>query len=153
MFVSNTGYTRPALLSTCKQVAGEATAIWYSKNTFEFRITNFDSQAVSTFSKSFLMSDLPSHKIIYVYNLSAPNWKNLLIWLRACHEGAIRTPIRPPNEHLRGQGLRIMCAILAAMFDTALRFAEKGRPWEMVEECMNMQRGSLIETDQRWADE
>lgn len=152
--VSASGYERPGLLTTCKQIAHETTGMLYSGRTFHFHIQEFDTKPLHAFLRT-TMSEarFPHLNSIHISITSSlsPDWFNLLQWLEGCHNGSFQHAAVDVDEirTLRRRD-QLTGAIIAGMFCAAQGLCGK-TPWQTVEDIVSKQRASLIAIDGRWA--
>ena len=153
MPITSVGYMRPGLLSTCKQVAHEATTTWYEKNMFSLIIASFDSQPGYNFLDGLQKSGWSCRVHIWCQTaVSTLNWSNLVLWLKRFYMRTVGFRVAWSDEDIGwSHNYTIAHSILAGMFDTAHDFRSIGLPWDVVERAVIMQRGGLIATDSRWA--
>lgn len=82
-----------------------------------------------------------------------PNWKNLMVWLKAYHAGIVHGRC-PQPVHLLEQSeqnpVDLHWYLVGIMFDVAK--AMRGSKWVVVEAIMVSSRPALIAADKGWKD-
>lgn len=135
----------PALLSTCRQVRGEARNIYYQDNTFLFGVSDFDAAMLVTFESRSRTHRRANHSLALG---GGPNWANLKAWIRAVFEGrghyfsrrfddeAVPAPL---HEHLA-----VMC------FDVMMRLRARGMEWKQAKGVLEDLHRGMAAADPRW---
>lgn len=152
--IRKTGYSRPPLLQTSRQIRSEATGIYYSENIFIARNHAYDSDLFLSFT-----SMLPRMKGIQLKRAhqpyrgpnyhDVPNWPNLWTWLRRHHSREVLDGVPGPKEFLESKRNRATDhLVVSAMFETVRRLRKA--PWEQVKSLLELQRPILAKLDWRW---
>ncbi|CZT17403.1 uncharacterized protein RCC_03237 [Ramularia collo-cygni] len=152
--VHRTGYSRPGLLQTCKQIRSDALKIWYYGTKFHVRIHDFDSAPLQKWGASFTSIGLIRGKVtMYSTPRWEPSWDNLIVWLELYHAGILHGRCPQPAhllEQAKENRVDLQWYFPGVMFDVAkaLRHVE----WKEVKEILVSMRTSLLATDSRWND-
>lgn len=108
--VTNASFTEPGLLRTCKLIRHEAGPIFYTENTFEIEVRDYDSAAIVKWTKK----EKNVAKEFKVEEMSArvskgpqtPHWQNLVTAADRLAKGEIKMyPYQPTGsvESMRGE--------------------------------------------------
>jgi hypothetical protein len=146
--VISTSFPEPPLLSTCKEIREEASAIFYGESQFRAWLWSYDSSPlmvmfakVPIFKKLGRMH-LPSH----LRMRGPPSWHHLEIMLRRRH--AVGAGVLPPPsdsvERPERELIRAMGALVAEMHDL---------PSARVQSVIQSLRRTLVALDEKWADD
>lgn len=151
--VSASGYERPALLSTSKEIRSEALTIFYHENFFRFKITNFDSTPLFNWHIQKLAMGFPAgslqHKTRNSIDYFPPSWPDLLVWLHRYHVRAVSgRPSLPQSLVNKKQG-HMLKHVVGDMF--AAVDALHGERWALAEAVVKSMRPSLVIIDEDWA--
>jgi hypothetical protein len=163
------GYYAPPLLRTCHEIRKDAGSIFYSENTFEFQIRDFDCapfQRLGQFCAHYLTLEdgtFDSAAVTVTFlPYYEPNAENLKTWLREfCRLGhsdlGTWGVVRECRDGLLLLGREtVVFEIIGAMFDTiqALLLGDDGMhseiPLSHIERVLEPQFALLESIDKRW---
>lgn len=150
--LKSTGYERPGLLVSCKQIHCEATPMFYRQNTFSERNHDWNP---ATFSKHFqLLPAINGRQLSFNWAIhstrATPNWPNLLEWLRLYHAEKTERAVTKPSKLKGNRRAIIWLQIIGAMFVTVS--LSRSQPWVLLKIILEEQRYALIACDKRWAE-
>ena len=150
--VTSTGYDRPGLLSTSKEIHAEALSIFYHENKFRTHIRAYDSTPLLRLKKAVqslrLKRDFHSTSTTYG---NPPSWKNLLLWLRRYHAREVDGRVSTPAQ-LDGQQDQPMTAYVVVSIFLVVD-SMRSMPWKHVEKVVKEMRPTLVKADSKWGDE
>ena len=131
----------PALLRTCSQIRKEASGIYYRANYFKFDIMNNDASVYIQWCRR-----SPQHRRACVDHecYFTTNWPNLMIWLKAYHDGECSRPLAYRDGDNAGL-VNSLCKI------TSLLFLDID--WADVEKVLGEIRQTLATYDYGWLDD
>lgn len=125
--------------------------MYYAENRFEFRIHEYNSDAMLKFSWHCDGPDVITRTFRSPPG-DRPNWPNLLVWFQRYHAGRVfNRPAIALHMHAPQYSDKENCvfAVLASMFEAVDML--KSKSWSEVEGYIVSQRPSLIAMDARWA--
>ena len=147
--ISTSGYTRPALLNTCKSIRYEALHLFYTSNTFTLTIRSYNATPLLKWRNHLNRIGIQKEPQCWL-DTTLPSWENLVEWLRLYHAGEV---LESPLE------LGVMSSlcwkgsleewIICAMVNIVR--ASKGESWGKVEKSLRVWRRALADRDRRWA--
>ncbi|KAK4610170.1 hypothetical protein CLAFUW4_14019 [Fulvia fulva] len=144
------GYQRPALLATNKEIRAEAMSIFYYENTFMHDVDHYDSSAMMKFDELLLGMNLDRRRMMIQNGVTydQPSWKNLIMWLSRFHAKAMsRCP--GPALFKKEMGMtRSARYFIGGMFDTVEKMV--GVEFEVVLGLMEIWRPALAAFDKKW---
>ncbi|KAK4496542.1 hypothetical protein PRZ48_012522 [Zasmidium cellare] len=153
IIVDATGYDRPGVVSTCKQIRKETLKIFYSENAFHIEVINYNSSTLLRWEshlKPMRMQER-GHLFVSVHLEDEVGWwANLLLWLQRFHERKVRTRALAPEQVLKvfnskDAGTHLM----GAMFMTVDEFRDQ--PWQRIEKHIQNFRPALIAVQEPWS--
>ncbi|KAM0711508.1 hypothetical protein Q7P35_000874 [Cladosporium inversicolor] len=134
---------QPPLLQTCKTIRNEALRLFYMENKISTNIHDWNPIVKYQFQR--LMAD---HKIrpphLHHYFTGGPNWKNLMDWLQAVHQGRIGA-----ISDAVGKQRSIERKTVGVMFKI-VRNATGVSAWSQVEDLLVAHRELLGMNDAKW---
>ncbi|KJX99841.1 hypothetical protein TI39_contig350g00031 [Zymoseptoria brevis] len=145
--VTATGYRRPPVLQTCKEIRSEALSLFYAEHSFTIRARNFDSSAASLWTRRSRHLAPPGSMSCLANAEWSPHWKNLLEWLRKYHAGELNIVAWHLFSDLSSKPQQAR-DLVSMMFEMTLPL--NGSPWGLVEKVLEKVRPLLVETDARW---
>ncbi|KAK4611195.1 uncharacterized protein CLAFUR5_13878 [Fulvia fulva] len=108
IIVTDTGFDRPGLMSTCKAVRTETVKIYYEENKFTVDIINLSSETLVAFLRSIAHLNRASDTTRAPFNLmvtpasrhigAGRSWPNHLETLRRIHARELGTMISRPSD-------------------------------------------------------
>lgn len=136
----------PPLLSTCRQIRSEATAIWYGQNEFEVTVWDCDASLLNSFyrhQKRLGLLDLapmPMHFKLGGFR----KWSNLVRWcLDIYHYRGTRFQDDPARTDA-------FCVVIAAAHEIVQ--ANRTISWEVCERALESLRLVVFRLDRGWQD-
>lgn len=151
--VTGQGYERPSLLTTCRQIRSEGLSIFYHENSFSILMSDYD---ISVWHKwirrgaelpDSIFKDRRVRAEIMVAS-TAPNWSNLLSWLRVYHEVKGCPGMRRPAELSEVRSRTTEILVTAGMFVSVAHL--DSLPWARVKELLEHQRPVLVSCAMGW---
>ena len=146
-----TGYVRPGLISTCKEIRQEALSIYYYENSFRTWLKDYDAANLTRFSSSLKVMELAGLRVNVTFCYSqntVPKWANLLEWLRCSHAKDVAAiPYFPEALHGAGRNDQHAYALGTLFLVTS---ALHKQPWEEVRAILISLRPTLGSVDERW---
>jgi hypothetical protein len=127
----------PALLHTCRQIRGEAAAVWFKINRFLIYIWELDATLLHEWTE-FCSKLRPAprkrvygsahYPIMRIFSVRDQyKWANVVQWCQWVHEGKLEPP---PRDKLSGEEGRLVAGALGIAKN------HRGRPWSECEESI-----------------
>ena len=132
-----------ALLCCCTQIREEASQLYYCGNNFKSEIKDYMFPGVKYFRLRMEKYPQPAgspSRLSWFGKLMFPNWRNLLAWLKAHHEGKL------PSAHLFSHP---QLQLVLPAFDKVKELKEQ--PWPLVERQLAGVRADMAARDSRWS--
>ncbi|KAK5127539.1 hypothetical protein LTR85_006879 [Meristemomyces frigidus] len=154
--IERTGYARPPLLRTSRQIRAESLSIYYSENKFTVSMRAYDSTLSLNFTSSlpYLKGEGRSWHLQMRtgrHYQDDPNWTNLLTWLHRYHRNEVIVGICEPKRLLKRTEDRSDDHLVVSGMFAMVRVLYKS-PWEQLRKILEMQRPTLNILDGRWGE-
>ena len=134
---------QPALLKTCRTIRAEAFRLFYIENKISTNIHDWNPVVKYEFQKLMAKHHIRPTQLNH-YFTGGPNWKNLMHWLQAVHQGRIGA-----ISDAVGKQRPIERKIIGIMFKI-VRKATGVSAWSQVEDLLLAHRELLGMNDARW---
>lgn len=85
--IAKTNPAQPPFLRTCRTIRSEASGMYYMTRRFHISIKDFDSSLLGIFHRQVGKPYRKKVQIQMSLTGKSTNWGNLLVWLKAYHEG------------------------------------------------------------------
>lgn len=148
--VTMQGYDRSSLLGTCRRIRRETFNLFYEESSFLVRTVDYNSDNLYAW-KTLLRSGIVCPMSLRwgaTRSNRTPNWANVVIWARRCHEDRWMHPMRGPQA-LKAAGSRDKTKFaLGSIFQMVA--AMRNQPWPLVERTLVQMRPMLEAIDARW---
>ena len=130
------------------QIRKEAVSIFYAENEFNVDLQDFKCAATCSWEAKVARNHdkLSAPLRVTTSGNLAPNWQNLLTWMRHSHEG--RTGSGLALSVVPGKAWNTECLVIREMFSLVKAMLDK--PWETVEELLLQQRDVLSRLNAQW---
>ena len=142
---------QPSLLRTCRTMRREGIKIFYTMNDFMIALGPFDGSVAHRFHGLMDALGLVKEDNRFIKVEGAPNWPNLLIWLKRFHEEGGPCLGQPPlgRRTVADNTVEMEQKIVGAAFHIVARCADMR--WDFVKELLETQHVILEQLDSRWA--
>ncbi|SMQ55866.1 unnamed protein product [Zymoseptoria tritici ST99CH_3D7] len=140
-----TGYARPKLLETCKQVRSEALELFYLSNHFHFDIRGYNDSLLLKFAEPLKAMNIRAYLTKAGFKTWTPGWDGLMRWLENLHTGQHWLSLA--NSKAPGSAA---CLLVKGLFVTARALREV--EWNRLKEILESMRPALVALDARWAE-
>lgn len=141
--------TPPALLATNRQIRDEASGIWYTQNSFHFRIDDCDASIAYKFFRRTAYERLCPSQTNFTFVIKGkPTWDNLLDWCRDAFDKHTMRIDDLPLDQVSIYGALTTTTATALEISRASR--EKGESWEECKRTLESLRKVAVITDYRW---
>jgi hypothetical protein len=134
---------QPPLLKTCKTIRAEALRLFYIKNKISTNIHDWDPIVKYKFQQLMASHGIRPQQLNH-YFTGGPNWKNLMDWLQAVHQGRIGAISDAVGKQ------RPMERKLVGLMFKIVRKATGVSAWSHVEDLLVAHRELLGMNDDRW---
>ncbi|KJX99842.1 hypothetical protein TI39_contig350g00030 [Zymoseptoria brevis] len=142
--VDSSGYARPALFNTCKEIYFEALPSFYADYIFCANTRNFDPAVITHWYEETKHFQNEPH--ILPRSTWNPHWSNLIDWLKGYHAGSLPKQVVSKGNMSRIQEYQE--EIVRSLFGTA--FMLRRHPWELARRILEVSRPALVALDARW---
>jgi hypothetical protein len=134
---------QPPLLKTCKTIRAEALRLFYMENKISTNIHDWDPIVKYKFQQLMAFHNVRPQQLNH-YFTGGPNWKNLMDWLQAVHQGRIGAISDAVGKQ------RPMERKLVGLMFKIVRKATGVSAWSHVEDLLVAHRELLGMNDDRW---
>lgn len=154
------GYSRTALISTCRQIREDTLAMFYCNNRFFYKMVDYNADPACqcigwsiwkdiAYDSQLLLQGRITYNRTGGHKWTKKHWKNLMTWCRHMHEFPI-TMVRPRTAaECARDGERNLEACIIGMMTTIV-VGMKDVPWEQTEAMLQECRHLLAQTNARW---
>lgn len=149
--ITTSGYDRPPLVSTCRQIRKEAIEIYYAGNVFVLVMPSYDSTPVALFDATLPALSCYVDVVKDWRYYQVPNWPNLLRWLQLNHKQDDNWPLLskyPVKLVSRDRYAKRDYLVVSGMFAMVRELSCV--PWERLQAVLEAQRPILVRIDRRW---